>query len=486
MRRATRRLGSHAASGSAGPPPRLRRHARVTPGGAFLNINVDVLELVLHHVFETVAHGKAKLATVCKTLYNRHRVDVAKGRVAHLMKRSNSNSDDCDCALLGPARDPNTGQAFNVWLYESEPYRLTLHKEQTAREECPYTRSGEWHFPVITDATHCPIGHDAVRVLVVNPRTTTQTKRRRCMGNSHFSHPQSIYTSVFGIQLTMKSFASKADADRVKLADASEAQDLKEFNCATANFLCSKLPFEPRACKVVQTTANHHLWPAHNQERHEEVPGVQQLQIVALRRAVHSFDIVLEAKGPGVVVRLTGTLDIKYAEDLFADYQLVQKRIVREERAERELMHWCKEKHGCTFRALPEGNYVMGFSHAKFAKYAAETTGITPFEELEGDVFCNNKEKQAQEYWNATWRRFDRGERGINFPAMIEWTDIEYKCMLPRQLSNVKVNGAALTKYVDAYTRVAGCEVTLALVPLVETLAAQVPDSDSDSDSDSE
>ena len=313
------------------------------PGSAFLNADIDIMSLILDRLFPDRGYGKAKLSTVCKTLYNRYAKANCDNRAIWLYKLHTG------VQIQGMRDSERTryrvGNGYFDWrLNESERRLCSLTVSDTTNHDTRVVgHEPRW------------LGMDRLNVRLRNIHIESSTLRRTCR------HPQSWRatederryarmfqytkrTDVVTFDVTLEPDALVRDWTDVQVAHlhrAAHNEHHRISNGPSSMMMTRNMPcFDrlhttqpPPTAHVVACYAMLDPMIEVNDTEMGTVPGYDQKQVVFERRLLQTFHLEICMQGPGFVTTAVGQLSVDACNAPFRTTRRVEERIAREKRA---------------------------------------------------------------------------------------------------------------------------------------------------------
>ena len=429
---------------------RQRRVMRPGPGTFFLTIGEDLMALIFKLL--PGAYGKSKLATVCKTFYNRYSVANSINRVVKLYKKVT----DGDCIMSDGACDWK-------WNFDSDKRMVWTSFKIKDRDY----GSKDW------------VGQDHLNVRVFNVEISSKEKRRPCATRNFFQATEEEKVHARSFRYTQIIERVKCD---VKLEEDSlintwsKSPDLSIWcenshhhgghPCNAPTLVTTHLPFlsgksreemrmRVRKCSLIadgpHDCVDFTMGEVSHYPTHPQVLSETRLQT--------KYDIEIEMRGPGFLCNVKGILYLGIDKRPFLSSSRIADRENRDDIATR-LYNSYLERRGLA-GIFPGGNShgeendpeteSLGF--AEFAHFVKGKVGILGdgIEEYSCDEEEMTSSRVSYEYWK---KHIDACKsnpcHSFKSRAIVDWTSIEFVGDPPRTLACVRVNPSSPDRLVDA------------------------------------
>lgn len=331
----------------AGAAKARRRVFVRAPGSAFLDADRDVMSLVIDQLFPDRGYGKAKLSTVCKTLYNRYAKDNCHNRAVWLYNLHTGiemqgirNWDSLRYQL---------GNGDHVWKYSEPEHRLWSELSERSAAERALDPHGFRHEPPC-------LGVDRLNVRLKNIKVESSTHRRTCRHPQYwkateeerryarmFQYTKRTDVATFDVALEPDALVrdwTETQAAHIRKASATENHRVSPGQSSSSRTMTTaRLPWFDRLQTQPQTAQVVACYPSGDpalqvgDTEMGTVPGYDRKQVVYERRLLETFHLEVCMKGPGFVATAVGQLTIDASNAPFRTTQRVMERSAREVRA---------------------------------------------------------------------------------------------------------------------------------------------------------
>ena len=485
------------------------------PGSAFLDADSDVMSLILDWLLPNRGYGKAKLSTVCKTLYNRYAKDNCHNRAVWLYNL-HMGIEMRGCRPLQPSWVYQIGNGNYVWKYSEPEHRVWSERsEPTMQDSSSYWAALE---------PPC-LGTDRLNVRLKNIKVESSAHRRTCRHPQYWraTEEERRYARMFQYTKTtdVVTFDVALEPDAL-VRDWTDTggiikmghQENHRISQKAGSMMTERMPWfdtprtqQPQTAHVVACYPNCDPKLQVGDIEMGTVPGYDKQQEVFERRILESFHLEVSLKGPGFVATAVGQLRIDASNAPFRTTQRVEERCKREKRAFLRLNDlrfargmplvflvepvstyglqiyktvdsnpYSRDETGRMPKWHPlMTNYAPGRDHAledrlDLCNSAAVVRWIRKFltnngarhmtegledlsDDEEDDVWPTEHRPGGRDrYWSKQWALArHRATHTIKAPATVRWTSVSYDCMPPHQLASVRVHEPYVAELLDAH-----------------------------------